>query len=176
MTTILSGQPNGTDTDVIAGTKTVTTVGDSGQMMTNQLYDIASGVLMDQQVHDEYDDQQRPRRVRFLDGTFTLTGYGCCGIDVQTNRQGIVTSYFYDALKRKTSESTLGITTSYVYDAAGRIVVTTRTGIDSSIVTLNKSAYDMAGRLVAETNGVGVVTTYGFTTDGSGQTIKTITY
>ena len=177
MTTVWSGQPgDSANTNVIAGTRMVTTVGLAGQMMTNQVFDIAASTLTDQQSYSDYDDQQRPRKVSYLDGTFTLTGYGCCGIDVVTNRDGIATSYFYDTLKRKTSEVTLGITTSYVYDGAGRVIQTSRMGTDGTNIVQGKMHYDLAGRLDLETNAVGVVTAYGESYDAaSGQTTRATT-
>ena len=46
-TTVWSGQPGDTaNTNVVAGTKSVTVVGLAGQMMTNQVYDVASGATM----------------------------------------------------------------------------------------------------------------------------------
>ena len=176
MTTILDGQPNTENTDVVDGTKSMTTVGLAGEMMTNQVFDVASGILIDQQTYSDYDDQQRPRRVTYLDGTFTQTTFGCCGPESVADRDGITTSFGYDSLRRKTSETRNDITMLYTYDAAGKIVMTTRQGTNGNQIVLNKSLYDLAGRLIAETNAMSVVTTYGYTTDGSAQSVKTITY
>jgi hypothetical protein len=55
-------------------------------LMTNQVYDIASTKVVDQQIYSDYDDEQRPRRVTFLDGTYEQTAYGCCGPDSVTGR------------------------------------------------------------------------------------------
>jgi YD repeat-containing protein len=129
--------------------------------------------LIDQQIYSDYDEQQRPRRVTYLDGTFTQTTFGCCGVESVTDRHDLTTSYGYDSLRRKISETRNNITTLYTYDGAAKIVMTTRQGTDASQVVLNKSLYDMAGRLIAETNALGVITTNIYSFDGQGQAVKT---
>ena len=144
-------------------------------MMTNQVYDVASGILTSQEIYSDYDDQLRPQKVTYLDGTFTQTSYGCCGPDNVTDRDGIMTTYAYDELKRKTNETRLGISLGYVYDAAGQIIKTTRTGTNGTTIVLHQAGYDLAGRLIAETNAVGVVTTYGYSTNSDGMNLKSTT-
>jgi hypothetical protein len=69
------GQPGNTNhTNVIAGTKTVTIVSTAGQMMTNSVYDIASGLLTDQQIYSDYDEQRRPRRVTSFSNSVSFRG------------------------------------------------------------------------------------------------------
>ena len=144
-------------------------------MKTNQVYDVASGILTSQEIYSDYDDQLRPQKVTYLDGTFTQTSYGCCGPDNVTDRDGIMTTYAYDELKRKTNETRLGISLGYVYDAAGQIIKTTRTGTNGTTIVLHQAAYDLAGRLITETNAVGVVTIYGYSTNSDGMNIKSTT-
>ncbi len=49
-------------------------------------------------------------RIDYDDGSFELTSYGCCGVDSRTDRDGITTSYSYDALKRLATETRAGVT------------------------------------------------------------------
>ena len=177
MITVLSGRPDGGGTNVVEGTKTVTTVGLAGEMMTNQVFDIASGILVDQQVYSNYDAQLRPQIITFLDGTTQVTSYGCCGVESVTDRNGVTTTYGYDALRRKEFESVNGIMTIYGYDGASRVISVTRQGTNGTQTLLNGYRYDMAGRLEAETNAVGVITTYAESYDPvTGQTTRTTTY
>ncbi|MBI3418204.1 MAG: hypothetical protein HY043_23180 [Verrucomicrobia bacterium] len=175
-TTVDTGKPDTTGTNVVDGTRSINIVGVAGQTLTNSVVDILSGITLSQDIYSNFDTQQRAQRVDHLDGTFETMSYGCCGLDSQTDRDGVTTSYAYDNLKRKISETRLGITMLYTYDGAGRVVKVVRQGTDATQVTLKQSAYDMAGRLIAETNAVGVVTTYSETIDGTGQTVKTTTF
>jgi RHS repeat-associated protein len=174
-TTVWVGQPGAAGTNVVAGTKTVTVVGLAGQMISNQVFDIASGLLTSQELHSNYDEQQRPRRVDFLDGTYTETIYGCCGPDSVRQRDGTVVTYGYDDLKRKTSETVNGISTLYTFDADGKMTVVRRQGTDGSIIVLKGMTYDLAGRLVAETNALGGVTFYSEIAFAQGGTTRTTT-
>src|SRR6266511_1078910 len=70
----------------------------------------------------------------------------------------------------------LNVTTTNILDAAGNVLATKRIGSDNSQITLRQAAYDVAGRLVLETNALNGVTSYTNIFDGSGQTVKTNTY
>jgi YD repeat-containing protein len=176
-TTVLSGQADNTGTNVVDGTMTVTVVGLAGQLLSNQVYDIASGLLLDQQIYSNFDAQQRPQTVTFLDNSTQVTVYGCCGPESFTDRDGTVTSYGYDVLRRKTSETVNGVSTLYGFDGANRVISVVRQGSDATQMLQHGYTYDLAGRLVAETNAVGVVTTYSETVNfGTGQTTRTTTY
>jgi YD repeat-containing protein len=94
----------------------------------------------------------------------------------QTGKMESQLTHTYDSLKRKTAETSNGISILYTYDASGKLIITTRQGTNATQMLQHGYAYDLAGRLIAETNGVGVVTTYSYGFDGSGQTLKTITY
>ncbi len=89
------------------------------------------------EVYSDFDADHRARRTDYLDGTFTQSAYGCCGLTVFTNREGTVTTYGYDPLKRLTTTTANGTTTSNALDAAGRVLATVRYGSDDSAITLS---------------------------------------
>jgi RHS repeat-associated protein len=175
-TTVDSGQPNGGATAIVDGARTITVVGSSGHTISNIVVDLVSNIILSQETYSNFDAQYRAQRVDYLDATFETMTYGCCGLMSKTDRDGVTTTYAYDDLKRLTSETRLGITTSYTYDVAGHVLTVSRQGTSGSPIAIKQSAYDLAGRLIVETNAVGVVTTYSEVSDGTGQTIRTTTY
>src|SRR5258708_21951408 len=96
-------------------------------------------------------------------------------MDSETDRDGVTTSYTYDGLGQKTTSTRLSITTSYGYDANHRLTQQTRTGTDSSVVTLQQISYDLAGRITSQTNALGGVTSYSYSTNVNGQPVTSIT-
>src|SRR5262249_12630533 len=127
------------------------------------------------EIYSNFDTQFRALTVTYLDGTSTQTSYGCCGIDSFTDRDGTVTSYMYDDLKRQTNATVNGITTYTSYDAANRKSFVARIGSNGAVVMQARFGYDLAGRLVFETNALNQITKYDYTIDG-GENVKTITY
>jgi RHS repeat-associated protein len=172
-TTVWSGAPDSTGTNVVDGTMTVSVLDLGGNSISNATYDIASGLLLSSAVTLQTDALGRPTVIQYNDGSTMTTQYGCCGIDSQTDRNGITTSYTYDELKRVSTITRAGITTSYTYDANGRILTTTRKGTDNSTILQNTSVYDVAGRLISSTNALNYGTTYTETNDIYGHTVKT---
>jgi RHS repeat-associated protein len=129
------------------GEKTVTVTGSVGEMLSRAVIDAATGKTNALEIYSDHDEERRPRRVSYLDGTFTYTVYGCCGPQTMTNREGTVTTYAYDALKRLQTESVNGLVYGTVYNAAGNVLGRSRRGTDSSVITNATSAYDQSGRL-----------------------------
>ncbi len=176
-TNVLSaGQPDGTGASIVDGTKTTTVVGSVGQLISRTTVDIASSITNASEIYSNYDEFQRPRHVVYLDGTSEDVNYACCGLDNTTDRDGVTTQYWYDDLKRLVATTRLNVTTTNILDAAGNVLATKRIGSDNSQITLRQAAYDVAGRLVLETNALNGVTSYTNIFDGSGQTVKTNTY
>ena len=86
----------------------------------------------------------------------------------ETNQEGVVTSYTYDALDRIHTQTRLGapataefaaqadIVTTYFYDAAGR--TTQEVTSAGALALTNSTTYDLAGRIVRTRSPDGLVT------------------
>ncbi len=88
--------------------------------MSEQVYDIASGVLISQSTTVQTDALGRATMVVSLGGT-NETSYNCCGISPTVDAEGITNSYTYDGLKRVVSTTRAGIVTSNTYDAVNHV-------------------------------------------------------
>jgi RHS repeat-associated protein len=165
--TVSTGQPNSGGTAIVDGAESVTVLGPVGQMILHTEADIASGILTADDIYDNYDYLGRPQQVSHLDGTTEQTQYACCGVDNTTDRDGVVTQYLYDAMKRQVGSSRLNITTTNVLDAAGRTLETIRIGSDNSQIIVGQSGYNVAGELILQTNALGGVTSYIHTNDAT---------
>jgi RHS repeat-associated protein len=174
--TVYSGQPNTGKTAIVDGSKTVTILGPVGQLISRTESDIVSTITTSQEIYGDYDEFSRPQSVTYLDGTTNITAYDCCGVEMTVDRDGVPTYYTYDAARRQVASTHLDITTTNILDAAGNVLKSLRIGSDSSVVTLSQSKYDLAGRLVAETNALQGVTTYSETTNSLGGLVRTTTY
>ena len=174
--TVESGVPNGGKTAITDGTRTVTVKGSVGQMISRTVTDILSGITVSTETYSNYDEFNRPRRVTYLDGTYSDTTYSCCGVDTTTDRDGVVTQYLYDALKRQDAYVRHGIMFRNILDAEGRVLVQKRIGTDTSEIVLGQTTYDVAGRVSTEINGLNGTTTYVESFNGSNQRVRTTTY
>lgn len=171
-TLVWSGQPNGGGTAIVAGTKLVTLQGPLGNVIERTTVDIASDIITGSETFSDFDEFGRPGRVTYLDSTFKLFTYLCCGLESETDRDGVTTLYSYDALKRRIATSRNGIAHIQTLDAANRVLFTQRQGTNASTITLASMVYDTAGRLLYQTNAVGNLTSFGESTDTNGQTLK----
>ena len=115
------------------------------------------------------DELGRTLLARRSDGSQVNTSWACCGKDTETDVQGGIHNFTYDALKRVTSEEKEGTTageypaqenqfTEYTYDAEGRKLTQTVRGGSLSLVTSNQ--YDLLGRKVSSTDPAGITTQY----------------
>jgi RHS repeat-associated protein len=181
-TTVATGQTDSSQSFIINGTETISVNNKAGAQLSQQTYDIASGLLTSSLTVLALDTRSRPTQVQYLDGTTETTVYGCCGIDSFTDREGVTTTYNYDPYTKQVTDTTrLGITTHNDYDAAGNLLQTKRIGTDTTQIIQNVSTYDTAGRLTSSTpasNGSGLnqTTTYSEFFDGSNHRINTTTY
>jgi len=147
-------------------------------VLTNAVYRLAGGAtnqLLRHEVHSLPDAFNRPTRVTQLDGTYTERDFGCCGLTETTDREGVLTEYFYDAALRPTATRRLGITHTNVLDVAGRVVARQRLGSDGSTNLLWLGLYDTAGFLTRETNALGGVTAYA-ESSVDGHRVRTTTF
>ncbi len=176
--TIASGIPDGSGTSIVDGTRTVTTTGNTGELLYRNVYSLSPDwdeLLVDSDWY-VYSDLNQSHTVHHLDGTTELVQSGCCGLELTQDRAGTLTHYYVDALKRPTATRHADIITSNVLDAAGNELATFRIGTNGTLVTLSQSAFDTAGRLTASTNALTGVTSYAETRNGAGETVRTITY
>jgi RHS repeat-associated protein len=174
-TVTMTGAPSTDGLSVIDGIKTITTEGPSARLVSRLTYDIASGLLLSSETVSATDEFGRPTRIDYADGTFITRSYACCGLDSETDRQGITTSYIYDALRRVTDVTRAGITTHTTYDPEGRVLTVSRIGSDTTTLVQQTNTYDLAGRPLTAQDALNRPTTYSQTFDASGQTVKTTT-
>ena len=166
--TVSTGQPNVPGTSIDVGTQTVTVTGNLGQMRSRTVKNISGGaavVVLSSETYDIYDEFERPQKTTYLDGTYEERYYNCCGLDHQVDREGVLTEFFYDALKRQTSSRRNSLTMGKDYDGAGNAIVAWRQPDGGARTTLFSYLYDTADRLYNETNPLGGVTTHQETMD-----------
>ena len=197
-----TGAPNVGGTAIVAGTRTVATYNEANQQIEEEVIDLASGLTVSEWVALTVDDLGRPTLIGHGDGTTREIAYvgssascgSCSGsgtwlVASETDRNGVTTTYAYDALNRRTETIHLGVTEKLVYDAADRVVQRIRIGSDASEIVQEKTTYDLAGRVIAVEDalenetaiaysypvGGGAVTTTTFpaTAAGSGTRIET---
>jgi RHS repeat-associated protein len=140
------GVPNEQKASILQGTRTVTVFGFSGETISSTVIDIATGLPIEQVIYSNFDGRHRWQRADYLNGTFATRTYACCGLESETDRQGITTTYEYDSLKRPYHITRDGITTIQTYDAEGRVIQTEQHGTSGPTITLSTAHYDTAGR------------------------------
>jgi RHS repeat-associated protein len=179
-TTILSGVSDpANSTNILSGTITTTVTLLGGQTLTNVVLARqpgASDVLIDRDIYTYLDARLRSYQITHFDGTSEQFNYDCCGLGSKIDREGTVTQYFYDSLKRQIATLRNGITMSNVLDANGAVLAVIRVGSNGSPIFQQRQAYDRAGRLIAETNALNGMTTYTNFLDGAGQFVKQATF
>lgn len=175
-TTSYTGAASGDGTTVTAGTETVTVETLDGRMLSTDTYDFPSGLHLTSQVTTQQDSLGRPIRYDFLDGTFEMLSYACCGIDSDTDREGIATNYDYNALGFVDQETRAGISKKSSLDPEGRVLSVTRVGTDNSQIVTETNQYDLAGRRFWAQDALGRETTFRETINGAGHRVETTTY
>ncbi len=157
LSNIVSQVGNGPGWD---GTQTTTVVSTNGQLKTRTVTDGITGKTNALELFSMYDEFNRPLRVQYLDGTSTFTQYGCCGVQSITNREGTVTWFTNDILKRAVQTLESGILSTTVLDADGNVLARRRRGTDGTTVTTVTNVYNTAGRLTQSTDALNRTTTY----------------
>ena len=120
---------------MIDGTLTTEIVDQAGQVHSREVRDVVSGQVLSSEVYSNFDEQNRPRHVAYLDGTSTDTTYGCCHIDSFTDREGTTTSYAYDDLKRRVAATRNGLRLIDGLDAAN-FVQAVKAGLEKPLMLL----------------------------------------
>lgn len=183
-----TGVPNTARTAIVDGIRTITTSNADSQQIGEDVIDIASGLTISTLMAIEVDSLGRPTLVGYGDGTTkeivyenssascgSCSGAGSYRVAQETDRNGITTSYSYDALGRRTGTSRLGVTEQLVYDAADRVVMRKRIGSDSSEIVQEQTTYDLAGRQIASEDALGNVTTIAYSHPAGGGSVTTTT-
>ncbi len=144
-----------------------------GRRQSRKVFDGATGLLLEQELHEDPDEFKRPTRVRFLDGTsITTLKADCCSPARVTEQDGVVTTHVRDALGRTIASTRLGLTTSNAFDAAGRLLAQFRLSPSGRPILQRAIAYDRAGRIIRETNPLGGVTSHVYERDLLGRRIR----
>lgn len=177
--TVTEGAPNVPDesaTSIVAGRRIVTEIGSFGEVLSEIVTDIQSGVVLESRVYSNFDALRRAQRVTHLGGLVEDTTHACCGIESFVDRDRVTTVMIYDAMGRKVAEERLSIMTTNVLDAAGHVLETRRIGTDGGVITNRQALYDTAGEMTRETNALLGVTQFSETKNGQGQVVRTTTY
>ena len=174
-TTTYQGAANSGGTAVTAGTRTVVVQTLVGRPITHSTYDYPSNTLIASELVTQVDSLGRPTRLEYLDGTYELRSYACCGLDMVTDRQGIATNYLYNELGQVDRVSRAGLAQENTLDPDGRLLARKRIGTDNSEITTESHNYDAAGRLAWSKDALNRQTTFGEIIDGTGHTLKTTT-
>ena len=183
-----TGAPNLGGTAIVAGTRTVATYNEADQQIGEETIDIASGLTLSEWAALTVDALGRPTLIGHGDGTTREIAYvgssascGSCSsagnylVASEADRNGVTTTYAYDALNRRTGATRLGVTEHVVYDAADRVVQRIRIGSDASEIVQEKITYDLAGRVVAVEDALENETTIAYAYPVGGGTVTTTT-
>lgn len=177
-TTNVTGQPNASRTAVVSGQITITQTDSGGRTLWTQTSDVAvPGLVLAESVNTYYSDGRLQSTRDQLQGAYiTQLTYDCCGVATSTDRDGTVTSYGHDLLKRVNTTTRNGVTISNSFDAVGNVCAITRYPSTGSPVVQSASIYDAAGRLWISSDAIGNLTTnlYGF--DANGRYVETNLY
>jgi RHS repeat-associated protein len=75
----------------------------------------------------------------------TTTAYSCCGVATSTDRQGIVTTYGYDGLRRQTTSTARGVTTETVRNGLTTDTYRYATGPAAPVNRIASNSRNLAG-------------------------------
>jgi len=180
---VVSGQPDPTDSYIVDGVSNQMVINQAGNLVSSGSWDVKTGLTLSQDGYGNFDAYGRPQQVTHLDGTVETNVYACCGLSYTINRDGLETVYLYDADRRQVGYEKIYngqvITYNNALDAAGRTVQSSRLGSDggSDVIIQSQSAYDTAGRLLAQTNALNGATAYVESADPvTGALVRSITY
>lgn len=142
---------------VTDGTRTVSTYTKHDTLIKEVVSDIASGVVFSTKEAIAFDADDQPTRWAHDNNPddYTETLNGCCGIDSERSRDGIVTTYTRDGLKRPKTAISQGITLTYTYGSRtlnGTAFPSVNITATAANLSLNKgtTVYDHAGNVIQQ--------------------------
>ncbi|SEH88843.1 RHS repeat-associated core domain-containing protein [Akkermansia glycaniphila] len=127
----------------------------------------------------EYDTYRNRTKTVKANGRTSSTEWMCCGPLRQTDEDGVITTYSYNAAHqlietiRSATATTPETIVSYTRDAAGRAIAT-RTDI-GPMTTTTSTVYDALGRTASTTDELGRTTRYEYSDDGLTETVTSPT-
>ena len=167
-----------------AGQSTVAIYNSHGKLKKETVTDTASGVVLS--VRDALFTDLFGRVTKWAydndpDNDYSETTYGCCDVDSERSRDGTVTTYFRDGLKRLlTSTTTLGTRstiTGYTYSVtdSGQPLTVVSSSANGLSAGTTSTIRDLAGRTVFVTSPgpEGANETTSYANSGNGLTITT---
>ena len=169
---------------VTDGTRTVSTFTKHDTLIKEVVSDIASGIVLSTKEAIAFDADDQPTRWAFDNNPddYSEVLKGCCGIDSERSRDGIVTTYTRDGLKRPKTATSRGITLTYTYGKkaiGGTDFPSINIAATAGNLTLNKgtTVYDHAGNVIQQISpdldGDGNEETTATTRDFTARTITT---
>jgi RHS repeat-associated protein len=147
----------GTLSGVTDGTRTVSTYTKDDVLMAQVTSDIASGIELSARQAIAFDSNDQPTRWAHDNNPddYSEILNGCCGIDSERTRDGILTTYTRDGLKRPKTATSRGITLSYTYGRktiGGTDFPSISIAATAGNLTLNKgtTVHDHAGNIIQQ--------------------------
>lgn len=174
-TTRYLGAPNESFTSITAGTKSIVVQKTGGGLISDTTYDYSSNLILSRKTATAWDIFDRPTTISYHDSTMSKQSFDCCGLEAETDKEGIQTTYVHDSLGRVIQQVQAGIAFQYTLDALGRITKTERMA-GSTTTLLETTEYDSFGNAVLRRDALSRGTAYGEVVDASGHTVKTTTY
>ena len=164
-----------TETVQYSDIKTETIKNELGQVLSSSTMSLNGDILLSAQTN-VLDSLGRVIRTTYLDGTETSRSNVFCGVKWEKDKEGVVTHYDYDQLRRLVKTTRNGVCTSNVLDADGNILLSIRFPTNNYAARLTNftASYDTAGRKILEGNGMGKYTRFNYTTNATYRIEETI--
>lgn len=174
----------GTSSAVTSGTRTITRFNKFEEKISEEVRDIASGLVLKSWVATTTDTIGRPTTIVYnanLDDYETFD-YQCCGLAARRNRDASVDNFTYDAFKRVISRTHRRFAgdTSPVYTGTNFNGLTTT--ISKGGLLVNSKVFKLNGEIDsfqspdANGNAITETTTYSYSYPSAGGSIMTVTH
>lgn len=148
---------------ITAGTKTVEERTVYGQRISRTVTDIATGTVIEDELASAFDAFGRVTETLLFGGLYTENrSYACCGLESETNRDGVRTEYTYDPLGRVKTRTDYAdgsgdqppVTREFFYDSLDRKIKTLIGPAGSQLIE-EETGYDLAGNRIWTKDGLG---------------------